>query len=56
MEVLLGVVSNVWTQFGTFVNTAESNPMILLPIAFGVAGATVGLFRKATRIGGKRRG
>ena len=49
------VVSKVWDWFGDFVTTATDNPVILVPIGFGIAGATVGLFRRATRVGGRRK-
>ena len=55
METITTVVSQVWTWFGSVVNTANSTPVMWLPVGFGVAGATVGLLRRATRIGGRRR-
>lgn len=55
MEALLAVVGNIWTEFTTFTTTATTTPIILLPLGFAVAGATVSLFRKATKMGGGRR-
>lgn len=49
------VVTKVWEWFTGFVGTATDNPVILVPIGFGIAGATVGLFRRATRVGGRRK-
>ena len=53
MEALFGVVGNVWDQFGLLVTraTTGNGVIMLMPIAFGIANATVGIFRKATRIG-----
>ena len=55
METISTVVSQVWTWFGTAVSEANSNPVMWVPVAFGIAGASVGLLRRATRVGGRRR-
>ena len=52
---LSGMIGNVWTEVGNYITTATSEPVLLIPVAFGFAGATVGLFRRMTRLGGKRR-
>lgn len=63
MTELLSVVSTIWTAiFGGsgegasagFISMALNQPILLVPIGFGFAGAVVGLFRRMTRIGGRR--
>lgn len=63
MSELLSVVSTIWTAiFGGsgegassgFISMALNQPILLVPIGFGFAGAVVGLFRRMTRIGGRR--
>ena len=63
MTELLSVVSTIWTAIfgGTgegatagFISMALNQPILLVPIGFGFAGAVVGLFRRMTRIGGRR--
>ena len=55
METISTVVTQVWTWFATAVTTANSNPVMWVPVGFGIAGASVGLLRRATRVGGGRR-
>lgn len=64
MNELLTVVSNIWSALfggGTgdsattgFIGMAIRQPILLIPIGFGFAGGIVGLFRRMTRIGGRR--
>ena len=63
MTELLSVVSIIWTAiFGGsgegasagFISMALNQPILLVPIGFGFAGAVVGLFRRMTSIGGRR--
>ena len=54
-DALSGMIGNVWTQIGSYITLATSQPVLLIPTAFGFAGATVGLFRRMTRLGGRRR-
>ena len=55
MTEIGSVVTQVWTWFGNCVTTANTNLVMWVPVAFGIAGATVGLLRRATRVGGRRR-
>lgn len=55
METISTVVTQVWTWFATAVTTANSNPVMWVPVGFGIAGASVGLLRRATRVGGRKR-
>lgn len=48
-------LSSVWSWFSSMISTANSYPIIWIGLAFGIAGATVGLLRRATRVGGRRR-
>lgn len=63
MSQLLSVVSTIWQAiFGStgegstagFISMALNQPILLVPIGFGFAGGVVGLFRRMTRIGGRR--
>lgn len=63
MSQLLTVVTTIWEAiFGGsgegasagFISMALNQPILLVPIGFGFAGAVVGLFRRMTRIGGRR--
>ena len=49
------VVTQAWTWFTGVVTTANANPVMWVPVAFGIAGASVGLLRRATRVGGRRK-
>lgn len=55
MTEMLGVVTQVWTAATGYITTATSQPILFIPLAFGFAGATVGLFRRMTRLGGRSR-
>lgn len=55
MSSLGDVVTQVWTWFTGFIGTATQQPIILIPLGFGVAGATIGLFKRGTRVGGRRK-
>lgn len=52
---LSGMVTNIWTAVGDYITTATEEPVLLIPLAFGFAGATVGLFKRMTRLGGRGR-
>lgn len=49
------VLGDVWTWLGTTIDTANSHPVMWVPVGFGIAGACIGLLRRATRVGGRRR-
>ena len=55
LTAVSGVVADVWGYFADCVTTANTNLVMWVPVAFGIAGATVGLLRRATRVGGRRR-
>lgn len=52
---ITAVVADIWTMVGTFISFANSNVVIWVPVGFGIARATVSLFRKAVSFGGRRR-
>lgn len=52
---LATIVTQVWSWLATLSADANLQPILLIAPAFGVAGATIGLFKRATRIGGRRR-
>ena len=53
LDAMLTVVGNVWDAASGYISTATSQPILFIPLAFGFAGATVGLFRRMTRLGKK---
>ena len=53
--VITTIVTEVWGWFAGVISTANSNPVMWVPVGFGIAGASVGLLRRATRVGGGRR-
>ena len=55
MEVITGVVTNVWTMFGTTITQFNENAVMWLPVGIGIVGSMIGLVRRATRVGGSRR-
>lgn len=55
METITSVASTIWTEFGTAFTQAESHPVMFIPLAFGIVGGAIGLFRRATKIGGRRK-
>lgn len=48
-------LSFVWDAFGTTIGTFNSNPVLWLGCAFGIAGALISLVKRAVRVGGRRR-
>ena len=55
LDVISTVVTAVWGWFSGVVTTATANPVMWVPVGFGIAGASVGLLRRATRVGGRKR-
>ena len=55
LDVISTVVTSVWGWFSGVVTTANSNVVMWVPVGFGIAGASVGLLRRATRVGGRKR-
>ena len=45
----------VWDAFGGAVTTFNEYPVLWAGTAFGLAGACIGLLKRATRVGGRRR-
>ena len=48
-------LSQVWTMFTSCISTMNENPVMWLGSAFGAAGAIIGLVKRSTRVGGRRR-
>lgn len=55
METLSTVMTFAWGQFGQAVEWATANPIVIVPVGFGIVGAAIGCFKKAIRVGGRRR-
>lgn len=48
-------LSEVWTMFGGAIDTFNTHPILWLGSAFGAAGAIVGLVKRSTSVGRRRR-
>lgn len=55
MEFLETAVTFAWTQLGQAVTFATANPIIVVGAGFGLVGAAIGTFKRAIRVGGRRR-
>lgn len=49
------VVTKVVSWFGDGIAVFNDHPVMWVPVGFGILGATIGLVRRATKIGGGRR-
>lgn len=49
------IVTAGFGWLGTAFTTAASHTEMYIPLGIGVVGAAIGLFRRSTRVGGKRR-
>jgi len=45
----------VWDSFSSTIGTFNSNPVLWLGCAIGLAGALISLVKRAVRVGGRRR-
>lgn len=45
----------VWGYIGDAISFANDNPVVWAGAAFGIAGAAIGLLKRAVRVGGRRR-
>lgn len=55
METLSTVMTFAWGELGNAINFATENPIVVVPVGFGIVGAAIGCFKKAIRVGGRRR-
>ena len=56
MQNVTTVVTEAWSWFGEAFTQAASHNEMYIPLGIGIVGAAIGLFKRAIRIGGKRRG
>lgn len=49
------IVTAGFGWLGTAFSTAATHTEMYIPLGIGIVGAAVGLFKRSTRIGGKRR-
>lgn len=54
-NILTTVVSDVIGVAGQVITFMNSNPIMWVGIGFGFVGAGIGLVKKASRVGGRRR-
>lgn len=55
-EAFTAVVTQVFTTIGNVVTTITTQPLLLIPVGIGFAGAAIGLARKLMGTGKKKRG
>lgn len=55
METLSDVMTFAWAELANAVTWATANPIVIVPVGFGIVGAAIGCFKKAIRVGGRRR-
>lgn len=55
ITTITSMVSTAWGWVGTAFTTASNHTEMYIPLAIGIVGAAVGLFKRAVRIGGKRK-
>lgn len=48
-------LAEVWDMFTSCISTFNANPIMWLGAAFGAAGAIIGLVKKSTSVGRRRR-
>lgn len=56
MQAISTIVTAAWGWFGEAFTQAGNHTEMYIPLAIGIVGASIGLFKRAIRIGGKRRG
>lgn len=54
-STITAIVGDIWDLVGSFIEFANTNTVVWIPIGFTIARATVSLFRKAISFGGRRR-
>lgn len=55
METLSTVMTFAWGELTNAVGFATANPIVVVPVGFGIVGAAIGCFKRAVRVGGRRR-
>ena len=54
-STITAIVGDIWDLVGSFIEFANTNTVVWIPIGFTIARATVSLFRKSISFGGRRR-
>lgn len=54
MEAISTIVTQAWGWFAEAFTQAQSHTEMYIPLAIGIVGASIGLFKRAIRIGGRR--
>lgn len=49
------MVTTAWGWVGTAFTTASNHTEMYIPVAIAIVGAGIGLFKRAIRIGGRRK-
>lgn len=56
METVNTIVTAAWGWFGGAFTQAATHNEMYIPLGIGIVGAAIGLFKRAIRVGGSRRG
>lgn len=49
------IVTSAFGWLGTAFTTASTHTEMYIPLGIGVVGAAIGLFKRSTRVGGRRK-
>lgn len=55
ITTISGMVTSAWSWVGGAFTAAGTHTEMYIPVAVGIVGVAIGLFKRAVRIGGKRR-
>ena len=56
MTAISTIVTAAWGWFGEAFTQAATHTEMYIPVAIGIVGASIGLFKRAVRVGGRRGG
>jgi hypothetical protein len=55
ITTLSSMVTTAWGWVGSAFSTASSHTEMYIPVAVGIVGVSIGLFKRAVRVGGRNR-
>lgn len=55
LQTISSLVTSAFGWLGTAFTTAGTHTEMYIPLGIGIVGAAVGMFRRAIKIGGRRR-
>lgn len=54
MDAVSTIVTQAWSWFAEAFTQAQSHTEMYIPLAIGIVGASIGLFKRAVRIGSRK--